>query len=70
MLCMLNVHDNKFTIVYKQSQEKNPNWILMFLVSFLCQGPVGPVGARGDPGSEGPMVSKHCNSHYIITLQL
>lgn len=31
----------------------------MFSVSFSCQGPVGPMGARGDPGSEGAMVSKH-----------
>lgn len=26
------------------------------IASFLNQGPVGPMGARGEPGFEGPMV--------------
>lgn len=44
---MLNVHDNKFTIVYKQSQEKKPK--LNFNVScFLFMS--GACGACGGPG--------------------
>lgn len=58
---------------------KSRKYSILSFFSLLCgfflfsyQGPVGLMGARGDPSFEGPMVSctwTYSSGYYIVTLQ-